>query len=63
MIIYFKELAKDLLEVCRMLDDKPEAKTKLSEIAFDVSLLPDLGYGFENEIELPAERLEILNYD
>lgn len=62
MKIKIKELLKDLLEVCRMLDDKPEAKTRLSEIAFDVSLLPNIVYGIDNEIEIPAERLDILNH-
>lgn len=60
MIIFFRKLTDDLLEVCRMLDDKPEVKTKLAEITFDVSLLPDIGYGIDNDIEIPAERLEIL---
>jgi hypothetical protein len=45
--IYFKKLTRDLLEVCRMLDDKPEAKNRLSEITADVSFLPDVGYGFD----------------
>jgi hypothetical protein len=44
--IYFKKLTDDLLEVCRMLDDKPEIKTRLSEITVDVSFLPDVGYAF-----------------
>lgn len=60
MKIHFKKLTQDLLEVCRMLDDKPEVKTRLAEITFDVSILPDVGYGLENEIEIPAERLEVL---
>ena len=60
-IISLKKLTNDLLEVCRMLDDKPEVKTRLAEITFDVSILPDRAYGFpQNEIEIPAERLEIL---
>lgn len=60
MEIYFRKLTDDLLEVCRMLDDSPEIKTRLSEITFDVSLLPDVGYGIDKEIEIPAERLAIL---
>jgi hypothetical protein len=58
MKIYLKRLTDDLLEVCRMIDG--EAKTRLAEITFDVSLLPDVGYGIDKEIEIPAERLAIL---
>jgi hypothetical protein len=45
--IYFKKLTQDLLEVCRMLDDKPEIKNRLSEITVDISFLPDVGYAFD----------------
>jgi len=56
MEIYLKKLTNDLLEVCRMLDDKPEAKNRLSEIAVDVSFLPDVGYGFDKwTTETPTE--------
>jgi hypothetical protein len=56
MEIYFKKLTQDLLEVCRMFDDKPEAKNKLSEITVDVSFLPDIGYAFgKGETEPPKE--------
>jgi hypothetical protein len=44
--VYFKKLTDDLLEVCRMLDDKPEIKNRLSEITAGVSFLPDVGYAF-----------------
>jgi len=62
MKIYLNILTKDLIEVCRMLDDKLEAKTKLAEIAFDISLLPAIVYGIDSEIEIPTERLEILEF-
>lgn len=63
MEIHFKKLTHDLLEVCRMLDDKPEAKNKLSDIAVDVSFLPDVGYAYDKgkteppNALLPAQRM------
>lgn len=53
MEIYLKKLTGDLLEVCRMLDDKPEIKTRLAEITADVSFLPDTGYALDKWTTTP----------